>query len=59
MPTFKDKLSRLVEPMQNRISHLIENYGDIKVSDITVKQIYGGTRGVKSLICETSMLDPV
>ena len=58
MPTFKEKLARLVEPMQNRINHLITNYGDVKVSDVTIAQIYGGTRGVKSMICETSMLDP-
>jgi len=57
MRTFKEKLARLVEPMQTRVRHLVTNYGDHKVSDITIKQIYGGTRGVKSLICETSMLD--
>ncbi len=58
MSAFKEKLGRLVEPMKNRISHLLTNYGDFKVSDVTLSQIYGGTRGVKSLICETSMLDP-
>lgn len=58
MPTFKEKLTRLVDPMKNRINHLLTNYGDVKVSDVTISQIYSGTRGVKSMICETSMLDP-
>ena len=58
MPILKEKLGRMVNPMKNRIDHLIKNYGDVKVSDVTISQIYGGTRGVKSLICETSMLDP-
>jgi len=58
MSTFKEKVTRLVDPMKNRIDHLITNYGDVKVSDVTIAQIYGGTRGVKSMICETSMLDP-
>ncbi|MFH1851379.1 MAG: citrate (Si)-synthase [Candidatus Neomarinimicrobiota bacterium] len=58
MPTFKEKLTRLVDPMKNRINHLVTNYGDVKVSDVSIAQIYSGTRGVKSMICETSMLDP-
>lgn len=58
MPTFKDKVFRLVDPMKTRINNLIKNYGDFKVSDVSIAQMYSGTRGVKSLICETSMLDP-
>jgi citrate synthase len=29
------------------------------VSEVTLKQVYGGMRGVKGLVCDTSMVDPI
>ena len=30
----------------------------ISIMDVTVLQMYGGMRGIKGLVCETSVLDP-
>lgn len=39
-------------------TEILEPYGDEVLSDITVKQIYGGMRGVPSMVCNTSYVDP-
>ena len=40
------------------IKDFLAVYGDEKVGDINVSQVYGGMRGMLALICETSKLDP-
>lgn len=37
---------------------LLKEYGDTKVDEVSVRQVFGGMRGVKSMIWETSQLDP-
>ena len=37
---------------------MVKEYGDQKISDVTVAQAYGGMRGVKCMVTETSALDP-
>ena len=39
---------------QDQIRKVIQDRGDAKVGDVTVSQLYGGMRGIKGLICETS-----
>ncbi len=39
-------------------SRLAKTYADVVVSEITVSQIYGGLRGVKGLVCNTSSVEP-
>lgn len=36
----------------------LKEHGEEKVGEISVKQLYGGMRGMPALICETSKLDP-
>jgi citrate synthase len=52
--TFQSKL----DPMRNRVRTMVKEYGDQKISDVTVAQAYGGMRGVKCIVTETSALDP-
>jgi len=52
--TFKSKIG----PMQEKVKNLIKEHGDKKISDVTVQQAYGGMRGVKCIVTETSALDP-
>ncbi len=52
--TFQSKL----DPMRNRVRSMVKEYGDQKISDVTVAQAYGGMRGVKCIVTETSALDP-
>jgi len=44
--------------MRNKIKTIIKEHGDQKISDVTVAQAYGGMRGVKCIVTETSALDP-
>jgi citrate synthase len=52
--TFQSKL----DPMRDRVRTMVKKYGDQKISDVTVAQAYGGMRGVKCIVTETSALDP-
>jgi len=54
----KDKLKTKVGPMQEKVKSLIKEHGDKKISDVTIRQAYGGMRGVKCIVTETSALDP-
>jgi len=52
--TFQEKLV----PMQQRVKKIIAEHGDKVISEVTIKQAYGGARGVKCIVTETSALDP-
>jgi citrate synthase len=44
--------------MRDKVKTMIKEHGDTKISDVTVAQAYGGMRGVKCMVTETSALDP-
>ena len=58
MPYLKNLLFEKIEQHRPRITNLLQNYGDVKVADVTVSQILGGMRGIKSLLTDISYLDP-
>lgn len=41
-----------------RVKALLKEKGDAKVDEVSLKQLYGGARGVKMMVWETSALDP-
>lgn len=53
-----EKLGKKVEEWRNDAENLIKSSGEKILSDVTVKQAFGGMRGVKSLICDTSRVPP-
>ncbi len=58
MSTLKEKLAQKIEEWRPRIKELQKNHGDTVVDNVTVSQILGGMRGIKSLITDISYLDP-
>lgn len=52
---FIDKASAL----RDEIRSLLKEHGNTKVDEVVLKQIYGGARGVKMMVWETSSLDPI
>ena len=54
----KDKFQAKLGPMQQRVKKLIKEHGDKVISEVTIGQAYGGMRGVKCIVTETSALDP-
>jgi citrate synthase len=58
MDKLKERFAEKAGPMAQEIKEMLKEHGDEKVSDVSLKQIYGGMRGVKALVTETSSLDP-
>ncbi|MFQ6069278.1 MAG: citrate (Si)-synthase, eukaryotic [Candidatus Aminicenantales bacterium] len=59
MASLKEKFASKIEPMREKVRTLIKEKGDVKISEVTVAQAYGGMRGVKCMVTETSALDPM
>ena len=58
MATLKEKLAENIPKFRQDRRDLIAKYGAEQLSEVSVKQIFGGMRGVKGLICDTSAVDP-
>lgn len=58
MKTLKERFADKALPKAEEIRNLLNEHGDKKVSDVSINQLFGGMKGVKSLITETSQLDP-
>ncbi len=58
MGLLQQKLERLIPKWQEEVRSIVKEKGHIKVNDVSVSQIYGGMRGIKGLICDTSAVDP-
>jgi len=59
MSTLKDKLAAKIPDQRKRVTRLLKEYGDVKVGEVTIAQVIGGARGVKSLVTDISYLDPM
>lgn len=59
MANLKEKFASKMLPMRERVQKIRKEHGDIKISDVTIEQAYGGARGVKCMVWETSALDPM
>ena len=59
MSNLKEKLYEKIEGWRPRTVRLAKEYGDVKVGDVTIAQVIGGMRGVKSLTTDISYLDPM
>lgn len=54
----KGILAAKIPKEQERIKAFRKQHGNTKVGEVTVDMMYGGMRGIKGLVCETSVLDP-
>ena len=58
MATLKEKLAQKIPAWREEIQKLNKEYGDKVIGEVTVGQAYGGMRGVKGLVCDTSEVPP-
>ena len=58
MSKLKDKFAGLIQPMRDDIRAFIKEHGDKQGSTVNVKQVYGGMRGVRAMVCDTSNVPP-
>ncbi len=58
MTTLKEKLASQIPGLREDIKSLVQANADKVISEVTVAQAYGGMRGVKAMICDTSLVEP-
>lgn len=58
MSAIKDKLASQIPGLREKMKNLVAEHGDKVISQVTVKQAFGGVRGVKCLVCDTSEVPP-
>jgi len=55
--TMEDKIMVLADKKREQFVKLKKEYGDRVIGNVTVSQCIGGMRGIKGMLCETSLLD--
>ena len=58
MDKLKEKFAEKIGPAAAEMKDFIQQHGDEKVGEVTVRQMYSGMRGLLCMITETSKLDP-
>jgi citrate synthase len=58
MATLRDILAERIPARREEIRNLVKGHGDTVISEVTLQQAYGGMRGVKGLVCDTSLVEP-
>lgn len=59
MDPLKQKFSEKALALFTEVRALLKEKGNTKVDEVVLSQIFGGARGVKMMVWETSQLDPV
>lgn len=54
----KDRLKEIIPEKRDEIKQVKADLGKKSLGTVTVDMLYGGMRGIKGLIYETSLLDP-
>lgn len=58
MGKLHDRLAEQAPGLREKVHAIVAEHGEAVVSQVTVSQLYGGMRGVKGLVCDTSVVEP-
>ena len=58
MLALKEKLAQQIPGLREEVRQLTKSHGDAVISEATIAQVFGGMRGIKGLVCDTSVVDP-
>jgi len=58
MGKLHDKLASQIPALRQEVSALVKEYGNKVISEVNVGQAFGGMRGVKGMVCDTSVVEP-
>ncbi len=58
MAKLQDKLAEQIPALRDEVRSVIKEHGGKVISEVTIAQAYGGMRGVKGMICDTSLVQP-
>lgn len=55
---FEERIGAQLPSWRDRLQRLLQHYGDQPIGEVTVSKVYGGMRGIFSLVTEISHVDP-
>jgi citrate synthase len=58
MAKLYEKLASQIPALREEVHTLVKEHGTKVISEVSVAQAFGGMRGVKGMICDTSVVDP-
>jgi len=58
MAKLKEKLAKKIPSLRDEIKSFVTGHATKVISEVSVAQAYGGMRGVKALVCDTSVVPP-
>ncbi len=58
MDLLKEKFINKANALGAEVKEMLKDYGDRQVDKVTLSQVFGGMRGIKSMVWEPSALDP-
>ena len=58
MAKLQNALAKNIPVWRDEIRSLVKKHGAKKISDVSILQAYGGMRGVKGMVCDTSEVPP-
>lgn len=58
MSKIKEALAKTLPALRNEIKTFLKEHGDKVIDQVTIGQAFGGMRGVKIMICDTSEVPP-
>ena len=56
--TLKETLGAMIPKLREERVKILKGSGDVQISQVSVTQAFGGMRGVKGMICDTSVVEP-
>jgi len=56
--TLKEKLGGMIPKLREERTKLLKEHGDHVISQVSITQAIGGMRGVKGMVCDTSVVEP-
>lgn len=58
MATLQEIFAAQIPEIRKEIKGITKEFGTQKISEVNIAQAYGGMRGVKGMICDTSVVEP-
>ncbi len=58
MASLRDAFKSKIQSLREDVDRLVAEHGDKVIGESTVAQAYGGMRGLKCMVCDTSVVSP-
>jgi citrate synthase len=58
MAKLYEKLASQIPALRTEMQALVKEHGNKVISEVNIGQAFGGMRGVKGMVCDTSVVDP-